>query len=69
MKFGKFQRLLKLFAIFKNISCVGEGICCACRAVHMAQVVSLIIDAVTGLLVLIENETCLKEIPVERYLQ
>jgi hypothetical protein len=35
----------------------------------MAEIVSLIIDAMTGLLVLIENETCLKEIHVERYLQ
>ena len=35
----------------------------------MAQFVSLIIDTMTGLLVLIENETCLKEIPVEKYLQ
>jgi hypothetical protein len=34
----------------------------------MAEVVSLIIDALTGLLVLVENETCLKEVPVERYL-
>jgi hypothetical protein len=69
MQFGKFQRLLKSFESFKNICCVGEGIFCACRAVHMAQVVSFIIDTMTGLLVLIEKETCLKEIPVERYLQ
>jgi hypothetical protein len=35
----------------------------------MAEVVSFIIDTMTGLLVLIEKETSLKEIPVERYLQ
>jgi hypothetical protein len=69
MQFAKFQRFLKRLAIFKNISCVGEGIRSACRAVHMTQFVSLIIDAMTGLLVLVGNETCLKEIPVERYLQ
>jgi hypothetical protein len=39
MQFGKFQRILKFFEISVNISSVGEGICCACRAVHMAQVV------------------------------
>ena len=36
----------------------------------MAQVVSLIIDAMAYLFIRIENEICLKkEIPVERYLQ
>ena len=35
----------------------------------MAQVVSLITDAMADLLIRIENESCLKEIPVERYLQ
>jgi hypothetical protein len=35
----------------------------------MAQVVSLIIDAMVDLLIRMENESCLKEIPVERYLQ
>jgi hypothetical protein len=35
----------------------------------MAQVVSLIIDAKVDLLIRMENESCLKEIPVERYLQ
>jgi hypothetical protein len=35
----------------------------------MAEVVSLIIEAMNGLLFLIENETCSKEVPVERYLQ
>ena len=39
MQFGKFQRILKSFEISVNISSVGEGICCACSAVHMAQVV------------------------------
>jgi hypothetical protein len=66
MQFGKFQRLLKRFAVFKDISCVGEGMCCACRAVHMAQFISLFIDAMTALLVVTENEICLKEIPVEK---
>ena len=65
----KFQGILKSFAISWNISSVGEGICCACRAVRMAQVVSLIIGAMADLLIRIENESCLKEIPVERYLQ
>jgi len=37
MQFGKFQRILKSFQISVNISSVGEGIRCACRAVHMAQ--------------------------------
>jgi len=35
----------------------------------MAQVVSLITDVMANLLIRIENESCLKEIPVERYLQ
>jgi len=35
----------------------------------MAQVLSLIIDPVADLLTSIENESCLKEIPIERYLQ
>jgi len=35
----------------------------------MAQIVSLIIDAIADLLIRIENESCLKEIPVERYLR
>ena len=39
MQFGKFQRILKSFEISVNISSVGEGTCCACSAVHMAQVV------------------------------
>ena len=47
MQFGKLQRLLKRFAVFKNSSCVGEDICCACGAVQIAQFVSLIIDATT----------------------
>jgi len=38
MQFGKLQRLLKRFAVFKNISFVGEGICCTCRAVRIAHV-------------------------------
>jgi len=37
MQFGKFQRILKSFEISVNISSVGEGICCACSAVHIAQ--------------------------------
>jgi hypothetical protein len=41
----------------------------ACGTVHMAQVVSLIIDTMEDLLIRIENESCMKEIPVERYLQ
>ena len=36
--------------------------------VHMAQVVSLIIDAVTDFLKCIENEK-FKKIPIQRYLQ
>jgi len=35
----------------------------------MAQVVSLVIDALTDLLIHSKNESCRKEIPVERYLQ
>ena len=38
MQFGKFQLILKSIEISVNISSVGEGICCACSAVHMAQV-------------------------------
>jgi hypothetical protein len=37
MQFGKFQRMLKSFEISVHISSFGEGICCACRAVYMAQ--------------------------------
>ena len=39
MQFGKFQQILKSSEISVNISSVGESICCACSAVHMAQVV------------------------------
>jgi hypothetical protein len=39
MQFGKFLRTMKSFEISVNISSVAEGMCCACRAVHMAQVV------------------------------
>ena len=39
MQFGKFQQILKSFEISVNISSVGEGIYCACSAVHMAYVV------------------------------
>jgi hypothetical protein len=39
LQLGKFQRILKSFEISVNISPFGEGICCACSAVHMAQVV------------------------------
>jgi hypothetical protein len=39
IQFGKFQRVLNSFEISVNISSFGEGICCACIAVHMAQVV------------------------------
>jgi hypothetical protein len=39
MQVGKFQRILKSFDIFVNISSVGEGIQCAYSAVHMAQVI------------------------------
>jgi hypothetical protein len=39
MQFEKFQRILESFEISVNISSVGEGICCACSAVHMVQVV------------------------------
>ena len=35
----------------------------------MAQVVSLIIDAMADILIRIENESCLKEISVTKYLQ
>ena len=41
----KIGRILKSFAISLNISSVGEGICCACRAVHMAQVVYIFIHS------------------------
>jgi len=60
---------IEVFRSFLKYFSVGEGICCACRAVHMVQLVSLIIAAMAGLLIRIENESCLKEIPVERYLQ
>ena len=39
IKFGKFQRIYKCFEISVNISSVGEGVCSACSAVHMVQVV------------------------------
>jgi hypothetical protein len=39
MQFGKFQRILKSFENSVNISSFGEGICSACSAVHVAQVV------------------------------
>jgi hypothetical protein len=39
MQFEKFQRILKSFEISLNISSVGEGVCCACNAAHMAQFV------------------------------
>ena len=39
MQIGKFQRILKSSEISVNISSVGEGICCACSAVHVAQAV------------------------------
>jgi len=39
MQFRQFQRMLKSFEISVNISSFGEGICRACSAVHMAQVV------------------------------
>ena len=39
MQFGKLQRILRFFETSLNISSVGEGICCACSTVHMAQVV------------------------------
>jgi hypothetical protein len=35
----------------------------------MAKVVSFIIDTMADLHICIENESCLKEITVERYLQ
>jgi hypothetical protein len=35
----------------------------------MTKVDSVITDAMADLLIHIENESCLKEIPVERYLQ
>jgi hypothetical protein len=38
-QFGKFQRILKSFEISVNISSVGEGMFCACSAVHMPQAV------------------------------
>jgi len=57
-----FDNFLKYFFCWKSV-------CCACRAVHMAQVVTLIVDAMAHLLIHIENESCLKEIPVERCLQ
>jgi hypothetical protein len=65
-KFGKFHKVLMPFAVSLNICSVREGISCTLRAVHMAQVVSLTEHALSDLLMHIEDETCLKEIPVER---
>ena len=45
-----------------NIYSVGEGMCCACRAVHEVQVASLNVDTVAELLMCIMDEICLKEI-------
>jgi hypothetical protein len=45
MQFGKFQRILKSFEISVNFLSFGEGICCACRAVHMAQVVEIFVHS------------------------
>jgi hypothetical protein len=45
MQFGKFQRIYKSFEISLNISSAGEDICCACSAVHMAQVVQIFIHS------------------------
>ena len=42
MQFGKFQQILKSFEISVNISSVGEGLCFACSAVHMAQGVPVV---------------------------
>lgn len=41
----KIGRILKSFAISLNISSVAEGIFCACRAVHRAQVVYIFIHS------------------------
>jgi len=53
-------------AVSLNIYSVGEGISCTIRAVHMAQVVSLTEHPLSDLLMHDEDESCLKEIPVER---
>jgi hypothetical protein len=45
MQFGKFQRISKSFEISVNISSVGEGMCCACSAAHMAQVVQIFVHS------------------------
>ena len=45
MQFGKFQLILKSFEISVNISSFGEGICCACGAVHMTQVVYIFVHS------------------------
>ena len=39
VQFEKFQQIYKSFEISVNISSFEEGTCCACSAVHMAQVV------------------------------
>jgi hypothetical protein len=39
IQFGKFQQILKFHEISLNISSVGKGTYCACRVVHMAQIV------------------------------
>jgi len=57
------------FVVSLNICSVGEGISCTLRAVHKAQVVSLTEHALSDLLMHNEDESCLKEIPVERELQ
>ena len=45
MQFGKIQRILKSFEISVNISYFGEGIWCACSAVHTVQVVYIFVHS------------------------
>lgn len=52
------------FATSLNIYSVGEGMHCACRAVHKVQVASLNADTVAELLMCITDEIWLKEICV-----
>jgi hypothetical protein len=54
------------FAVSLNICSVGEGISCTFRAGHMAQVFSLTVHTLSDLLNHTEDESCPKEIPVER---
>jgi hypothetical protein len=51
-----------------NISTEGFGICPNCRAIHIAQLTSFTMEATVDFAIRIENESCLKDRPVDRYL-